>query len=137
MFLVIVLMTNCFLSFVSIPYHKKSNLHLISSSESSFVPAPRGIAYTTKIPGTAHTLRCCVAHNPYNNEMCLYAGRANGVLLLQWYEPLQKFMIVKDIDCTLPSQLDLFEPIVKKVKIPKITWGHILYRKLMGWICFN
>ena len=34
-------------------------------------------------------------HNPYNNQMYLYVARKTAVLLLQWYEPLQKFMIVR------------------------------------------
>lgn len=36
-----------------------------------------------------------LVHNPYNNQMYLYVGRKNAVLLLQWYEPLQKFMIAR------------------------------------------
>ncbi|XP_057303544.1 mitogen-activated protein kinase kinase kinase kinase 3-like isoform X2 [Hydractinia symbiolongicarpus] len=79
-----------------------------------FIPLPKGVAYTTKVPGTSNAQKCCVVHNPYNNQMYLFVGRREAVLLLQWYEPMQKFMIVRDFDCKLPPTLTIFEPIVVK-----------------------
>lgn len=40
-------------------------------------------------------LRSLPVHNPYNNQIYMSAALVDSVLLLQWYEPMQKFMIVK------------------------------------------
>ncbi|XP_066916208.1 mitogen-activated protein kinase kinase kinase kinase 5-like [Clytia hemisphaerica] len=93
--------------------HNLLSLHGQQNIE-QFLPVPKGVAYTTKIPGTSHAQKCCVVHNPYNNQMYLYVGRKDAVLLLQWYEPLQKFMIVRDFEVKFPPSLNIFEPVVVK-----------------------
>lgn len=117
--------------------HNLLSLHGQQNIE-QFMPASKGVAYTTKIPGTSNAQKCCVVHNPYNNQMYLYVGRKDAVLLLQWYEPLQKFMIVRDFEVKLPPTLSLFEPIVMKgseypvlcVGVYQIPNGDILIDRL-------
>ncbi|KAJ8982749.1 hypothetical protein NQ317_014047 [Molorchus minor] len=31
---------------------------------------------------------------------------------MQWYDPLNKFMLLKHVECTLPSPLNVFEMII-------------------------
>jgi len=40
-------------------------------------------------------MRCCVGRNPYNGYKYLCGALPNGVILMQWYEPLNKFMQLK------------------------------------------
>jgi len=109
--------------------HGQNNIEL-------FIPVPKGVAYTTKVPGTSNAQKCCVVHNPYNNQMYLYVGRKNAVLLLQWYEPLQKFMIARDFECKLPPTLTLFEPlVVKDSEYPILCVG--AYQTASGEIIFD
>lgn len=56
---------------------------------------PRKFALTTRVPDTRGTLRCCVARNPYNGYKYLSGATANGIYLMQWYDPLNKFMLLK------------------------------------------
>lgn len=35
-----------------------------------------------------------------------------GIFLMQWYDPLNKFMLLKHFDCILPSPLNVFEMII-------------------------
>lgn len=35
-----------------------------------------------------------------------------GIFLMQWYDPLNKFMLLKHFDCTLPTPLNVFEIII-------------------------
>ena len=35
-----------------------------------------------------------------------------GIFLMQWYDPLNKFMLLKHFECPLPSPLNVFEMII-------------------------
>ena len=50
---------------------------------------------TTKVPDTKGCIRCAVGRNPYNGYKYLCGAMPTGVFLMQWYEPLNKFMLLK------------------------------------------
>lgn len=56
---------------------------------------PRKFALTTRVPDTKGTLKCCIARNPYNGYKYLCGATINGIYLMQWYDPLNKFMLLK------------------------------------------
>lgn len=56
---------------------------------------PRKFALTTKVPDTKGCIRCCVGRNPYNGYKYLCGAMPTGVFLMQWYDPLNKFMLLK------------------------------------------
>ena len=56
---------------------------------------PRKYTCTSKVPDTKGCERCCVGRNPYNGYKYLCGALPNGVILMQWYEPLNKFMQLK------------------------------------------
>lgn len=56
---------------------------------------PRKFALTTRVPDTRGTLKCCVARNSYNGYKYLCGATASGIYLMQWYDPLNKFMLLK------------------------------------------
>lgn len=35
-----------------------------------------------------------------------------GIFLMQWYDPLNKFMLLKHFDCVLPSPLNVFRMVI-------------------------
>lgn len=73
---------------------------------------PRKFALTTRVPDTRGTLKCCVARNPYNGYKYLCGATTNGIYLMQWYDPLNKFMLLKHVECVLPNPLHVFEMII-------------------------
>ncbi|XP_068897336.1 mitogen-activated protein kinase kinase kinase kinase 5 isoform X6 [Tenebrio molitor] len=73
---------------------------------------PRKFALTTRVPDTRGTQRCCVARNPYNGYKYLCGASTNGIFLMQWYDPLNKFMLLKHVECVLPNPLNVFEMII-------------------------
>ncbi|XP_050517082.1 mitogen-activated protein kinase kinase kinase kinase 5 isoform X10 [Diabrotica virgifera virgifera] len=74
---------------------------------------PRKFALTTRVPDTRGTLKCCVARNPYNGYKYLCGATANDIYLMQWYDPLNKFMLLKHVECVLlPNPLHVFEMII-------------------------
>ncbi|XP_035741943.1 mitogen-activated protein kinase kinase kinase kinase 5-like isoform X3 [Vespa mandarinia] len=73
---------------------------------------PRKFALTTKVPDTKGCTKCCVGRNPYNGYKYLCGAMPAGIFLMQWYDPLNKFMLLKHFDCALPSPLNIFEMII-------------------------
>ncbi|XP_052353101.1 mitogen-activated protein kinase kinase kinase kinase 2-like isoform X2 [Oncorhynchus keta] len=73
---------------------------------------PRKYAVTVKIPDTKSCRRCSVARNPYTDSTFLCGAVPSGLVLLLWYDPMQKFMQLKHIDIRLPDQLPIFELLV-------------------------
>lgn len=55
----------------------------------------RRFMITTKVPETKGCMKCCVARNPYNGYRYLCGCVPGGVFLMQWYDPLNKFMLLK------------------------------------------
>ncbi|XP_066256375.1 mitogen-activated protein kinase kinase kinase kinase 5 isoform X2 [Euwallacea similis] len=73
---------------------------------------PRKFALTTRVPDTRGTLKCCVARNSYNGYKYLCGATATGIYLMQWYDPLNKFMLLKHVEAVLPCPLNVFEMII-------------------------
>lgn len=40
-------------------------------------------------------IKCTVGRNPYNGYKYLCGATAQGLFLMQWYDPLHKFMLLK------------------------------------------
>ncbi|XP_040035666.2 mitogen-activated protein kinase kinase kinase kinase 2 isoform X5 [Gasterosteus aculeatus] len=72
----------------------------------------RKFATSVKIPDTKGCRRCSVARNPYTDSTFLCGAVPSGLVLLLWYEPLQKFMQLKHIAMRLPDSLPIFELLV-------------------------
>ncbi|XP_026208447.1 mitogen-activated protein kinase kinase kinase kinase 2 isoform X2 [Anabas testudineus] len=72
----------------------------------------RKFAICVKIPDTKGCRRCSVARNPYTDSTFLCGAVPSGLVLLLWYEPLQKFMHLKHIALRLPDSLPIFELLV-------------------------
>ncbi|XP_048513550.1 mitogen-activated protein kinase kinase kinase kinase 3 isoform X14 [Athalia rosae] len=73
---------------------------------------PRKFALTTKVPDTKGCTKCCVGRNPYNGYKYLCGAMPAGIFLMQWYDPLNKFMLLKHFECSLPSPLNVFEMVI-------------------------
>ncbi|XP_077551012.1 MAP4K3-like protein hppy isoform X6 [Haemaphysalis longicornis] len=73
---------------------------------------PRRYAATSKVADTKGCVRCCVGRNPYNGYKYLCGASSQGVFLMQWYNPLAKFMLLKHFECMVPARLSIFEMII-------------------------
>ncbi|XP_064484021.1 mitogen-activated protein kinase kinase kinase kinase 5-like isoform X2 [Ornithodoros turicata] len=67
---------------------------------------------STKVCDTKGTMKCCVGRNPYNGYKYLCGAQPSRVFLMQWYDPLGKFMLLKVFECMMPSKLEVFEMII-------------------------
>lgn len=69
---------------------------------------------STRVPDTKGTIRCCVGRNSYNGYKYLCGIAPNSIFLMQFYNPLNKFMLLKSFDHYIPPNkpLKLLEMII-------------------------
>lgn len=67
--------------------------NMINRIPDRFVPWK--MSATAKIADTKGCQRCCVGRNPYNGYKYLCGVSVSGFFLMQWYNPLNKFMLLK------------------------------------------
>ncbi|CAI9554162.1 unnamed protein product, partial [Staurois parvus] len=73
---------------------------------------PRKKSASTKVPDTRGCKNCCVAHDGLRDSWFLCVAMETSVLLLEWYQPLEKFLLMKHFDFPLPCPLKTFEMLV-------------------------
>ncbi|XP_018411491.1 PREDICTED: mitogen-activated protein kinase kinase kinase kinase 1 [Nanorana parkeri] len=73
---------------------------------------PRKKSASTKVPDTKGCKSCTVAHDGARDSWFLCVAMETSVHLLEWYQPLEKFMLMKHFEFPLPCPLRIFEMLV-------------------------
>ena len=86
-------------------------LNAMNKIPSKFVP--KKFNMTSKVNNTKGCTKCCVGRNPYNGYKYLAGSTPQGIFLMQWYDPLNKFMLLKHFECnSLPNPPRVFEMVI-------------------------
>ncbi|GIY17129.1 hypothetical protein CDAR_599801 [Caerostris darwini] len=105
-------------------YAKQSNKFSLPMNRIPEKFVPRKFSSTSKVPDTKGCKRCCVGRNPYNGYKYLCGAMRNGLFLMQWYNPLKKFMLLKQVECYVPAKLEVFEMLITPdLEYPMICVG--------------
>ncbi|KAL8619572.1 hypothetical protein ACOMHN_019628 [Nucella lapillus] len=85
---------------------------------------PRRLQPTTKVPDTRGCTKCCVGRNPFSCYRYLCGALPSGIVLMQWYEPLDKFMMLKVFEMSIPPSLSVFEMFISpELEFPMVCLG--------------
>jgi hypothetical protein len=79
-------------------HSKQSDRLTISMNAMHKIPSkfvPKKFTMTQKVANTKGCSKCCVGRNPYNGYKYLCGATPQGIFLMQWYDPLNKFMLLK------------------------------------------
>ncbi|KAG5284807.1 hypothetical protein AALO_G00030700 [Alosa alosa] len=99
--------------------HLSINAHRLSTRINS-----KKYSMSVKIPDTKGCRGCRVVRNPYTDSTFLCALVPSGLVLLLWYDPLQKFMQLKHIAMSLPESLPIVELlVVESEELPLLCIG--------------
>jgi len=94
---------------------KQSHRFTLSVNAMTKIPekfVPKKYSMTSKVPETKGCTKCCVGRNPYNGYKYLCGALPGGVFLMQWYDPLNKFMLLKHFECSITNPPRVFEMII-------------------------
>ncbi|CAF1132541.1 unnamed protein product [Adineta steineri] len=72
---------------------------------------PKKLVTSVKINNTRGCSRCCVGRNQFNGFIYLAGMLTNEVFLMQYYDPLRKFMHLKTVAISIPAEPPIFEMI--------------------------
>ncbi|CAF0922059.1 unnamed protein product [Adineta ricciae] len=72
---------------------------------------PKKLVTSVKVNNTRGCIRCCVGRNQFNGFIYLAGMSTNEVFLMQYYDPLRKFMHLKTVSMSIPAEPPIFEMI--------------------------